>query len=355
MQSLISQNNNIHFIGIGGNKMIEKGLVSIEKMEKLSIIGFSEVIKHLRFFSNLLKRVLTNIEEAKPQHIILIDYPGFNLILAKKIKKSFNIPITYYISPQIWAWKENRIKIIKKYIDQMLVIFPFEENWYRKRGVNAKFVGHPIYNQWKPESKNVICNKLNLNINNPIITIYPGSRTQEVEKHLPILLSVCKKLKNKNKDIQFVLGVAKYIKVKKWIIPDWIYINKDSPQKALECADLALVASGTSTVEAAVFGTPMIIIYKMSPLTWWISKVLVKVKYAGMVNIIANSMIMPEILQSEATSKNIYNMAIKIISNKKILGKMQSDLILVQNLLKGSSQLKSASDYIIELDNKNEV
>ena len=352
MKAMLSKNPNLKFRGIGGNKMISAGLVSIENIEKLAVMGFVEVIKHLVFFHNLGKRILVEIDVCKPQQIILIDYPGFNLRLAKKIKKKFNITITYYISPQIWAWKEKRIEIIRKYVDQMLVIFPFEENWYRKRGIEAKFVGHPIFDEWTPSSKENLCNELTLKSNTPIVTLYPGSREQEVNRHLPILLQAAYQLRAENMDIQFILGVAKYINFENWDVPEWIYVEKQYPQKALECADLALVASGTSTVEAAVFGTPMIIIYKMSLLSWWLSKKLVKVPYVGMVNIIAGSMIMPEILQAEATASKIYKTAQEIIGSSKKMTQMKSDLLNVKNLLKGRENIQSAAKYILDMSDQ---
>jgi len=352
MKAMLSLNPNLKFSGIGGNKMISAGLVSIENIEKLAVMGFLEVIKHLVFFHNLAKRILIEIDICKPQQIILIDYPGFNLQLAKKIKKKFNIPITYYISPQIWAWKEKRIEIIRKYVDQMLVIFPFEENWYRKRGIKAKFVGHPIFDEWIPTSKENLCDELTLKLNTPVVTLYPGSRKQEVNRHLPILLQAAHQLRLENKNIQFIIGAAKYINIDKWNIPSWIHIEKRYPQKALECADLALVASGTSTVEAAVFGTPMIIIYKMSLLSWWLSKKLVKIPYVGMVNIIAGSMIMPEILQAEATASKIYKTAQEIIGNSKKMTQMKSDLSNVKNLLKSRENMQSAEKYILDMSDK---
>jgi lipid-A-disaccharide synthase len=352
MKAMLSLNPNLKFSGIGGNKMISAGLVSIENIEKLAVMGFLEVIKHLVFFHNLAKRILIEIDICKPQQIILIDYPGFNLQLAKKIKKKFNIPITYYISPQIWAWKEKRIEIIRKYVDQMLVIFPFEENWYRKRGIKAKFVGHPIFDEWIPTSKENLCDELTLKLNTPVVTLYPGSRKQEVNRHLPILLQAAHQLRLENKNIQFIIGAAKYINIDKWNIPSWIHIEKRYPQKALECADLALVASGTSTVEAAVFGTPMIIIYKMSLLSWWLSKKLVKIPYVGMVNIIAGSMIMPEILQAEATASKIYKTAQEILGNPEKITQMKSNLLNVQNLLKGRENMKSAAKYILDMSDK---
>jgi len=349
MKSMINQDSGIKFFGIGGRKMMDSGLISIENIEKMAVMGFIEIIRYISFFRNLMKRVLTKIDEYKPRQIILIDYPGFNLRLAQRIKNQFNIPITYYISPQIWAWKEKRIDIIKKYIDQMLVIFPFEENWYNERGIDAKFVGHPIYNEWVPSSRKDLCRLLGKNYSKPIITLFPGSRKQEVKRHLPILLDTSGKLKRKNKDIQFILGVANHINIENLDIPDWVHIEKQFPQKALECANLALIASGTSTIEAAVFGTPMVIIYKMSPLSWFISKKLVRVPYAGMVNIIAGSMIMPEILQYSATPTRIYNTALEIINNPEKINQMESDLLIVKNSLKSSKNSKTATDYILEL------
>ena len=264
MMAMLAQNSEIEFKGIGGKKMTNAGLNSIEEIDKMAVMGFVEVIKHLRFFRNVTMKVLEEIDNCQPRQIILIDYPGFNLRLAKKIKEKFDIPITYYISPQLWAWKENRITIIRKYIDQMLVIFPFEEDWYREREVEAKFVGHPIFDEWTPSSKEELCKLLNLNVDNRIIILYPGSRLQEVKKHLPILIQVAAKLRNEDTSLQFILGATPQIDGTQWILPDWIQVESKYPQKVLECAELALVASGTATLEAAVFGTPMIIIYKMA-------------------------------------------------------------------------------------------
>ena len=226
MNAILAHNSKIIFCGIGGKKMIDVGLKSIEEIQKMAVMGFVEIIRHLRFFYNLTNRVLDEIANCLPKQIILIDYPGFNLRLAKKIKERFDIPITYYISPQIWAWKENRVEIIRKYIDQMLVIFPFEIKWYKERGINAKFVGHPIFDEWAPTTKDELCRQLNLNRENPIITLYPGSRKQEIKRHLPILLQAADKLKTDNISIQFILGVAQNIKIEKQQIPSWIQIEK---------------------------------------------------------------------------------------------------------------------------------
>lgn len=342
-------NKNIQFIGIGGEKMIASGLYSIENINRLSVMGFVEVLKHLFFFKKLIKKVLHIINEYKPDQIILIDYPGFNLHLAKKIKKKHNISITYYISPQIWAWKENRLEIIKKYIDQMLVIFPFEKDWYEKRGFLVKFVGHPIFDEWHPIGKKKLCQLLELNENEPIITLYPGSRIQEINRHLPLFIEVAREVKKHNHKIQFILGLAKKINLDKFNIPNWIKIENKIPQRALECGDLALTASGTSTIEAAVFGTPMLIVYKMSVLSWYLSKLFVKVKFAGMVNIMANKEIMPEFLQNDANVNSITKNLINILNNNKKLENMKLELLQVSEKLKSNNASKKAANHIMTL------
>ena len=349
MKAMLAQNPKIEFKGIGGKKMTNAGLNSIEDIDKLAVMGFVEVIRHLVFFRKLTERVLSEIEKESPNQIILIDYPGFNLRLAKKIKNKFDIPITYYVSPQLWAWKENRIKIIKKNIDQMLVIFPFEEEWYKDRGVEATFVGHPIFDEWTPSTKEELCRLLNLNHEKQILVLYPGSRLQEVKKHLPILVQAAKKLKDEIPSIQVILGAAPQIDWTQWNLPDWIQVELKYPQKALECGDLAFVASGTSTVEATVFGTPMIVTYKMATLSWWLSKILVNVPFAGMVNILAEKEIMPELLQENATVEKLSSIALSILKNPDTLQKMKKDLNLIQNKLKKDGASKRAAIKILEL------
>ena len=349
MKAMLEKNPQICFVGIGGKNMINAGLNSLENLDKMAVMGFLEVIKHYYFFKKLINKIIEKINYYNPIQIILIDYPGFNLRLAKKIKQKIQIPISYYISPQIWAWKENRIETIKKYIDQMLVIFPFEEEWYKTRGVNAIFVGHPLFDSWEKSNREKLCKILNLNSNKNIIVLYPGSRQQEIQKHLPIMVKAAIKLKSFDDNFQFVLGASDDINWSQWIIPKFIKIESTNPTKALECADIAMIASGTSTIEAAVFGTPMIIIYKMSQVSWWLSKLLVKIKYAGMVNIISNKKIVPELLQNNATPDKLYSTMINLINNHLSLDKMKADLLLVKSNLQGSGASKNAAKNIIDL------
>ena len=349
MKAMLEKNPQICFVGIGGKNMINEGLNSLENLDKMAVMGFLEVIKHYYFFKKLINKIIEKINYYNPIQIILIDYPGFNLRLAKKIKQKIQIPISYYISPQIWAWKENRIEIIKKYIDQMLVIFPFEKEWYKARGVNAIFVGHPLFDSWEKSNREKLCKILNLNSNKNIIVLYPGSRLQEIQKHLPIMVKAAIKLKSFDDNFQFVLGASDDINWSQWIMPKFIKIESTNPTKALECADIAMIASGTATIEAAVFGTPMIIIYKMSQVSWWLSKLLVKIKYAGMVNIISNKKIVPELLQNNATPEKLYSTMINLINNHLSLDKMKADLLLVKSNLQGNGASKNAAKNIIDL------
>jgi len=343
MKSMRYLEPNCSFIGIGGKKMQSEGLNSLFPLEKMSVMGFVEVFKHLLFFKGVEKKVLSVIGKEKPEQIILIDYPGFNLRIAQKIKCKFNIPVNYYISPQIWAWKEKRIKSIRKYIDQMLVIFPFEKKWYAERGIDVKWVGHPYLEEWGQIKKSELKLKLGINKNKPLLTLFPGSRKQELNNHLQLCINAAKQIQKKIADIQIILGLADNLDISSKEIPENIIIESSNPRRALEAADMAIVASGTSTLEATIYKTPMVIIYKMNIISWILSKILVKSKYAGMPNLIANKMIVPELLQSKLTADSISKEAIKIMESESRQKSILADLQTVKESLgDGKASLKAA-------------
>ena len=302
------------FAGIGGSEMEVAGLSSLVPLEKMSVMGFVEVLKHLCFFKSVEQKALESIATENPERIILIDYPGFNLRLAEKVKRKFNIPITYYISPQIWAWKEKRINIIKRCVDQMLVIFPFEKKWYAERGMDVEWVGHPYVEEWNATPKTKLKSELGLDPDKPLLTLFPGSRKQELSHHLSLCFSAADKVTKEISDLQIILGLAPNVDIGSMQIPENIIVERSHPRGALEAADAAIVASGTSTLEAAIYGTPLVIIYKMNFISWWITKWLVKTRFAGMPNLIADRIIVPELLQSEATPKAISKQIIRMIN-----------------------------------------
>ena len=346
MQELTSINSNISFSGIGGSLMEKQGLKSIAPFNKMSVMGFFEIIKTLPFFLKLEKNILKILKDQKPEKVILIDYPGLNLRLAPKIKSSIDTKIFYYISPQIWAWKEKRIEIIKKYIDKMMVIFEFEKIWYHKRGVNVEYVGHPFLDIWKKNQTKAIIQKYNINIEQPILTLFPGSRKQEIKQHLQLFIKAALKIKSKIPTLQILLGLHPNINLD-IPIKEEIIIIRDQPLKALEIGHCAIVASGTATLQAAIMNTPSIVVYKMNKLSWCLTKKLVKVKYASMANIIAEEEVFPEYLQSSANIRNLSSSAYKIFNNQNYRDILNHKIKLINNKIGLEGASKNAASYIV--------
>tara|TARA_Y100000768_G_scaffold57831_1_gene38846 strand:- start:2473 stop:3579 length:1107 start_codon:yes stop_codon:yes gene_type:complete len=307
---------NLSINGIGGPLMEKQGLNSMVPLNQIAVMGFGEVIKKIKFFINLEKKILRFLKINSPDKIILIDYPGFNLRIAKKIKKNSNIKIIYYISPQIWAWKEKRINTIKKYVDILLVIFEFEKNWYEKRGVTAHYVGHPFLDIWEPgiQTDNLY-KKYNINSDQPILTLFPGSRKQELERHLSLFIESALEIKRQVPNLQILLGLHPELKFNGQINNE-IIVVQDNPLKALEISNAAIISSGTATLQSAIMETPAVVVYKMNWFSWLITKLLVKVKFASMANIIMNEELYSEYLQHKATKFNIVNGTLKILNDK---------------------------------------
>tara|TARA_B100002052_G_scaffold6694_1_gene5779 strand:+ start:12178 stop:13281 length:1104 start_codon:yes stop_codon:yes gene_type:complete len=346
MKNIKERSNNVTFIGIGGNLMSRQGLQSIVPLNQISIMGFFEVIKNIFFFLNLEKKILEIIKKENPDKIILIDYPGLNLRLAPKIKSFSRSKIFYYISPQIWAWKEKRLNKIKKFIDHMIVIFEFEKMWYQKRNYEVHYVGHPFLDIWQKDKLNEFINQYNLDVSNPILTLFPGSRKQEINKHLKLFIDVANELKKSVPKLQILIGLNKNVKINHKINNNIILV-RDNPLKALEIANAAIIASGTATLQSAIMRTPAAVVYKMNVLSWWMTKFLVKVKFASMVNIIANKMVFKEFLQEKATINNIKKEIEKILMNEKYKKEIMSDLNLINKKIGLSGATKKAASFIM--------
>lgn len=347
MKNIKACTNNVTFIGIGGNLMSKEGLQSIVPLNKISIMGFVEVVKNIFFFLKLEKKILKIIKKENPDKIILIDYPGLNLRLVPKIKSFSKSKIFYYISPQIWAWKEQRLNTIKKFIDHMIVIFEFEKVWYEKRDYEVKYVGHPFLDIWQKDNLKQFVHQYNLDISKPILTLFPGSRKQEINRHLNLFIDVANELKKSIPTLQILIGLSKNVKINQKV-NDHIIVVKDCPLKALEIANVALIASGTATLQSAIMSTPAVVVYKMNVFSWWLTKLFVKVKYASMANIIANKMVFKEFLQHKATANNITQEIEKILINEKYKKEIMSDLNLINNKIGLSGATKKAATFIMD-------
>ena len=294
IKAIKSLNPNSSFMGHGGDSMRDEGMHLIEHVDNLAIMGFAEVLRHLPRMNKIMRSTVSAIERSKPDRVILIDYPGFNLRLAKKLFP-LNIPITYFILPQAWAWKEGRVKILKRFIDQSISIFPFENDWYKRRGLRVEYFGHPFVDiEHFNETTKSFYKRHSLDVNSPILTLLPGSRQQEVDRHWPVYLKAVDILKKKHEGLQIVVG--KHVSINLKSCPDDFKIETEA-RKAMIVGTAGIVSSGTATLECAVEDLPIVVCYKLFPLSWFLINILVKVKYSSIVNLIMNEEIVTELLQ----------------------------------------------------------
>lgn len=354
--SLISElkkiDESLNVFGIGGNKMESAGMKINYHINKMAFLGFAEVLKHIPFIKKVQKNLINIIKEKKIQNVILIDYPGFNLSFAKKIKKLKNleIKIIYYISPQIWAWGAGRIKKIKKLIDKMIVVFPFEKKLYEDAGVKVEFVGHPLVeklNNYIFLTKEELYKKLNLDNSKEILLILPGSRAHEVESILPEALNAAEMISNKF-NLQIVIAASSNIDKKLYedLLNENFNLVSGNTYDLMKYSKFGIIKSGTSTLEAALLELPMVIVYKTGLLTYLIGKKLVKIKNIGMANIILGEKIVPELIQNDVSKETIYKAVKKILSDKILYNSIKEKLGSIKQRLGNEGASKKAAQLI---------
>jgi len=337
------QNSELQIFAIGGDKIEKTGGVLLENFKKISVVGLTEVIKHLPDVFHVLKKIEKFIKHNSPKFIILIDFPDFNFRVAK-IAYKYNIPVYYFVSPQVWAWRQGRVHFLKKYVRKIFAIFPFEVALYKKFGVNVQFIGHPLaatIKNFKPS--------LNFSNNSQYIALLPGSRYSEIKRLLPIIINSAKLLKKDFADLKFILPVAPnldYEHIKHIILKqaDFIEVIRGNSYDAISGSRLVISASGTATLESALFGKPVIIIYKVNFVSYLLGRLFIKVKYIGMPNILLGKSYNPELIQYNATSENIFIEAKKFLINKAKYEKVAN---LNKNLI---NELYSASSYRETID-----
>ncbi len=299
----------LNITGIGGAHLQAEGVELISDLARFGVTGFSEVIRHLRTIRQAEKAIRRHLEETKPDLLLLIDYPGFNLRLARFAKEKLNIRIFYYISPQLWAWKPKRIHVIKKYVDHMAVIFPFEKKLYESAGVPVSFVGHPLVSRIQAACQTPIERaSINLPTDKTVIALLPGSRMNEIARHMPILYQTAKRLSEQNNSLHYVIPMAQSLDPRA-IKKHWLshsvpctFISGHAID-TVRLSDAVIVASGTASLECALLEKPMFIIYKVSFITALAVSKLIRVKYAGLCNLLQNKMIIPEFLQYDCTAQ----------------------------------------------------
>ncbi len=319
----------VHFFGIGGNKMQKQGVELVYPMQKLSLIGIFEVFLSIPRILKILNNTIKETKKRNAASAVLIDAPDFNLRLARKLKKH-SIPILYYISPTVWAWRKNRLKTIQKYTNKMMLIFPFEERIYKERQIPAVFVGHPLVKKTRTSmTRQNFFEKHGINSKQRLITLLPGSRKSEVRNHLPMLVQAAEKIKKKY-NCQFILKLSENIKKKDVIryldshLSSITILSQDGCE-SIAYSDLVLSSCGTANLETALLGTPLISFYRISPLSFHMGKRLVKIRHFSIVNILAGKKIIPELIQKDFNPRSLYEHASKILDSPEVQKKMKSE------------------------------
>lgn len=336
MAALKEKDPNHSFWGLGGDRMKAEGLDMLYHVRDLSVTGFIEVLKHLSFFRRVMRDVLAACEARRPDAAILLDYPGFNIRLGLKLK-AMGIPVYYYISPQVWAWKKGRVKTMRTFIRRMFVIFPFEEKFYKTQGIPVTFAGHPVVEKdFQLPEKADFFKQFGLSEERSLVALLPGSRRNEIEKHTRPILETISRLRERQPEIQFVLAGLTSLD-RSYYSPfeslDGVTVIYDDPYPLMAHADVALVASGTATLETAFLGTPLVVIYKIAPVSYLIGKVLVDIEHIAMPNLIIGERAIPELIQGDANGTTIAHAVLQVLTDPSVRNQMKVKLDTLRQLL----------------------
>ena len=349
---LRKEHPDLEAFGLGGDRLASENVRLLAHLEDLAVVGLFEVLSHLRRLKRLFDSVVAEAARVRPDLAVLIDYPDFNLRLARELKK-LGIPVVYYVSPQLWAWRRGRIKDVKRDVAKMLVIFPFEEPIYREASVPVAFVGHPLIDHVKPPTdRAAIARKLGLSGDRPVIALLPGSRNKEVGFNLPPMLGAVGLLREKRPELQFVLAGAPHLRAN--ALQDataaGVTVREGSTRDVLSSARVAVVASGTATVETALTLTPMVVVYRLSALTYALGKPLVSVTNYAMVNLIAGRVVVPELIQSDFTPARVCEETIRVLDDGEPRAAMLQNLQEVREKLgKGGATRHAAEEVSVFL------
>ena len=358
-RELLTLDPSLTIAGLGGPQFAAAGGRLVDDYRDIAVTGLTEAIAKIPRSFAALRRLVAAARAQRPDALVVIDSPDFNFRLAPRIKK-LGVPIVYYISPQIWAWRPGRLKTIRAFADRVLVIFPFEESIYRDGGVPVEFVGHPLVDLSAATApRETFLTRHGLSASAPTVAILPGSRPNEVSRILPDLVASAPLIRARVPGAQFVVARAPHL-------PDRLFdpvkdiaspaaIVEGDTNTTLAAADVALTASGTATVQTALHDTPMVIVYRLSPMTYRLGKRLVNVRTVGMVNLIAGEMIVPELIQDAFTPEAVAREAVSMLTDRARAGTIREGLARVRAKLGGPGASRRAAESILELVRRHEV
>lgn len=345
---------NLSFCAMGGVALRDQGVEILYDAAKMAVVGLVEVVTHLKDILAARRILVKELQNNPPDLLILIDYPDFNLLLAAKAKK-LGIPIFYYISPQVWAWRSGRVKKIGRLVDQMVVILPFEKDFYHARGVEVVYAGHPLVDSVKTSmSRAEFCRLNRINPDNRLIGMLPGSRKKEIRSMLPVFLQTAEKLAASHEGLTFLLPLAPTLTREDLkeggLDSDRVDVQVISENRydLMASCEAVMAASGTVTLELAILDVPMVVSYKVAPFTWFVANLLVDVDYASLVNLIVGRQVVPELLQDQCTPESISHAINEIFFGTEKREKMLSGLAEVRQKLGKSGASRRTAELALK-------
>jgi lipid-A-disaccharide synthase len=352
LAAALKQRMDVSIFGMGGPQMRAAGVDVITDYSEVSVVGITEILKHLPSLVRAMRRLVSEAERRKPAFAVLTDFPGFHLRLARKLRP-LGVRNIYYICPQFWAWRPWRVRVVRRRFAKALCIFPFEEKFYGDAGVPVTFIGHPLVGAVKQTlGREGFYRKNGLDLARPIITILPGSRPAELAQHMPVLRETCARIRREI-EVQFVLAAAHGADIAE-LTNNWpsdlaVRVVQDQTYDALAAADAAIVSSGTATVEAALLDTPMVVIYRVTPLTALLAKPLVRTPSFGMVNLIAGRRVVPEFIQNDFTAVKVSGEILRLLRDSSARAELRAGLAEVRERLGPPGAVERAADAIAAL------
>ena len=355
LKELIKQRSSLSAFGLGGARVEAAGMERIVGLEEVSVIGLVEVVRKLPAFADAMRRLCAAAETRRPDLSVLIDFSGFNLRLARRLK-ALGVPVVYYVSPQVWAWRRGRIRTIRETVEQMLVILPFEKEFYERENVNVRYVGHPLVDLVRTsEDREAFFMRLGLDPERPLVMLLPGSRRREIELHLPIFRRAIDELSRNHANLQFVVSRAptippelltEFLKDRLGETNDRARILEGPIYDGLAHAAAAVVASGSATLEAALSGTPMVVVYRVGRASYFLGKPFVNLPFYSMVNLIAERELVPELIQSAMTPANIVEQVMRLLDEDNARA-MRRGLAEVKQKLGGGGASARAAEAVL--------
>ena len=354
VREVLQKNTDIHFYGIGGKNMAEAGVDILVDSAQLAVVGLFEVLAHWNTISGALKKMQQLLRTSPPDLLVLTDYPDFNLRLAKTAKE-YGVKVLYYISPQVWAWRQKRVYKIREIVDMMAVVFPFEETFYKKFDVPVRFVGHPLVNEVHASNDQLaLRDEFFLDNDKPVVGLFPGSRHSEIKRLLPIIVESAKLILQQKPGTQFIIPVASTLNEDD-ILPSFEGLNFDMriiSQRAhdvMQVCDAIITVSGTVTLEIALMQKPMVVINKISRFSYFFVGRMLKIAHVALCNIVADKRVVPELIQYDATPEKISQALLNLLNNKNQRERIITELGEVKDKLSNEKNKTDLSNLLIEM------